>query len=191
MRPLTSRSGVRASLGAFLVAFGRLGAPFAVWVLGGCFTNGRDSSAGRASDPRSEGPRFDPGSRQFWGCMFALRCDFRRLVCMVSFVVAGFVSGTMGWSCFGNLACQAGFQFVCALCVCVCVWLGSACCCYRSNSNAAQHIETISGPVAQWIRHRPTEPGIAGSSPAGVICRARAATISLARANFSSRRIRS
>ena len=27
----------------------------------------------------------------------------------------------------------------------------------------------ISGPVAQWIRHRPTEPGIAGSSPAGVI----------------------
>ena len=22
-------------------------------------------------------------------------------------------------------------------------------------------------PVAQWIRHRPTEPGIAGSSPAG------------------------
>ena len=26
-----------------------------------------------------------------------------------------------------------------------------------------------SGPVAQWIRHRPTEPGIAGSRPAGVI----------------------
>ena len=25
------------------------------------------------------------------------------------------------------------------------------------------------GPVAQWIRHRPTEPGIAGSSRAGVI----------------------
>ena len=25
------------------------------------------------------------------------------------------------------------------------------------------------GPVAQWIRHRPTEPGIAGSSPGGVI----------------------
>ena len=24
------------------------------------------------------------------------------------------------------------------------------------------------GLVAQWIRHRPTEPGIAGSSPAGV-----------------------
>ena len=24
------------------------------------------------------------------------------------------------------------------------------------------------GPVAQWIRHRPTEPGNAGSSPAGV-----------------------
>ena len=30
--------------------------------------------------------------------------------------------------------------------------------------------ETLAaGPVAQWIRHRPTEPGIAGSSPAGVI----------------------
>ena len=28
---------------------------------------------------------------------------------------------------------------------------------------------TARGPVAQWIRHRPTEPGIAGSSPAGVI----------------------
>ena len=27
-----------------------------------------------------------------------------------------------------------------------------------------------SGPVAQWIRHRPTEPGISGSTPAGVIC---------------------
>ena len=88
---------------------------------------------------------------------------------MVSFVVAGFVSGTMGFSCFENLACQTEFQFVCALCVRVCVWLGSACCCYKNNSNAAQHIETTSGPVAQWIRHRPTEPGIAGSSPAGVM----------------------
>ena len=28
---------------------------------------------------------------------------------------------------------------------------------------------TITGPVAQWIRHRPTEPGIAGLSPAGII----------------------
>ena len=27
----------------------------------------------------------------------------------------------------------------------------------------------VTGPVAQWIRHRPTEPGIASSSPAGVI----------------------
>ena len=25
------------------------------------------------------------------------------------------------------------------------------------------------GPAAQWIRHRPTEPGIAGLSPAGAI----------------------
>ena len=28
---------------------------------------------------------------------------------------------------------------------------------------------TIEGPVVQWIRHRPTESGIAGSSPAGVM----------------------
>ena len=28
--------------------------------------------------------------------------------------------------------------------------------------------KTSSGLVAQWIRHRPTEPGIAGSSPAEV-----------------------
>ena len=27
----------------------------------------------------------------------------------------------------------------------------------------------LTGPVAQWIRHRPTEPGIVGSSPTGVI----------------------
>ena len=27
----------------------------------------------------------------------------------------------------------------------------------------------LGGPVAQWIRHRPTEPGIADSSPAGVM----------------------
>ena len=32
----------------------------------------------------------------------------------VSLVVAGFVSGTMGFSCFENLARQAGFEFVCA-----------------------------------------------------------------------------
>ena len=31
-------------------------------------------------------------------------------------------------------------------------------------------ISSVNGPVAQWIRHRPTEPGIAGSSPAGVNC---------------------
>ena len=33
----------------------------------------------------------------------------------------------------------------------------------------ALHVLLASGPVAQWIRHRLTEPGIAGSSPAGVI----------------------
>ena len=35
--------------------------------------------------------------------------------------------------------------------------------------NTDNGIGTSLGPVAQWIRHRPTEPGIAGSSPAGVI----------------------
>ena len=29
--------------------------------------------------------------------------------------------------------------------------------------------DASSGPVAQWIRHRPTEPGIVGSSPTGVM----------------------
>ena len=28
--------------------------------------------------------------------------------------------------------------------------------------------KSIEGPVAQWIRHRPMEPGIVGSSPTGV-----------------------
>jgi hypothetical protein len=36
---------------------------------------------------------------------------------VVAFVVARFVSGTMGFSCFENLACQAEFQFVCAWCL--------------------------------------------------------------------------
>jgi hypothetical protein len=27
----------------------------------------------------------------------------------------------------------------------------------------------VDGPVARWLRHRPTEPGISASSPAGVI----------------------
>ena len=36
---------------------------------------------------------------------------------VVSYVVVGFVSGTMGFSCFENLACQAEFQSVCAWCV--------------------------------------------------------------------------
>ena len=34
---------------------------------------------------------------------------------------------------------------------------------------ALRQAALLIGPVAQWIRHRPTEPGIAGSSPAGVI----------------------
>ena len=33
---------------------------------------------------------------------------------------------------------------------------------------AAMENHKITYTVAQWIRHRPTEPGIAGSSPAGV-----------------------
>ena len=32
-----------------------------------------------------------------------------------------------------------------------------------------RNVNHFIGPVDQWIRHRPTEPGIAGSSPAGVI----------------------
>lgn len=38
-----------------------------------------------------------------------------------------------------------------------------------STSSPHCDLNHASGPVAQWIRHRPTEPGIAGSSPAGVI----------------------
>ena len=47
---------------------------------------------------------------------------------------------------------------------------------HMSEQSTSQHQfavvcrQTSSGPVAKWIRHRPTEPGIAGSSPAGVIC---------------------
>ena len=39
----------------------------------------------------------------------------------------------------------------------------------RTSNYLKIHIAAAAGPVAQWIRHRPTEPGIAGSSPAGVI----------------------
>ena len=39
-----------------------------------------------------------------------------------------------------------------------------------SDEAEFSQLQIITGPVAQWIRHRPTEPGIAGSSPAGVIC---------------------
>ena len=41
---------------------------------------------------------------------------------------------------------------------------------YQPGSTLFLHLAQLPiGPVAQWIRHRPTEPGIAGSSPAGVI----------------------
>ena len=40
---------------------------------------------------------------------------------------------------------------------------------YREASNSSTSLITARGPVAQWIRHWPTEPGIAGSSPAGVM----------------------
>ena len=45
------------------------------------------------------------------------------------------------------------------------------CCMTRCTllPKAANTYKHATGPVAQWIRHRPTEPGIAGSSPAGVI----------------------
>ena len=43
-------------------------------------------------------------------------------------------------------------------------WTGTRC-----KDNRFQLSAKFYGPVAQWIRHRPTEPGIAGSSPAGFI----------------------
>ena len=47
--------------------------------------------------------------------------------------------------------------------------------CRRGRCEKAQTCDLMAhqseGPVAQWIRHRPTEPGIAGSSPAGVMFR--------------------
>ena len=39
--------------------------------------------------------------------------------------------------------------------------------CTRSSSDGCRPMP--SGPVAQWIRHRPTEPGIVGSSPTRII----------------------
>ena len=45
---------------------------------------------------------------------------------------------------------------------------------------------STTGPVAQWIRHRPTELGIAGSSPAGVRCSRFNMTQRLCRSDFSS-----
>ena len=41
--------------------------------------------------------------------------------------------------------------------------------------------------MAQWIRHRPTEPGIAGSSPAGVIIAPSAAAPVLWQKSMSAR----
>ena len=55
-----------------------------------------------------------------------------------------------------TLSCQVG------------VWVSldiSGCFRVRNSIFSWFHI----GPVAQWIRHRPTEPGIVGSSPTGVI----------------------
>ena len=45
----------------------------------------------------------------------------------------------------------------------------------QAHAGATQQLalQMGSGPVAQWIRHRPTEPGIAGSSPASAICTTR------------------
>ena len=39
----------------------------------------------------------------------------------------------------------------------------------QQSPNVMPVTSETTGPVAQWIRHRPTEPGIAGSSAAGVI----------------------
>ena len=45
----------------------------------------------------------------------------------------------------------------------------SKCCCFLLCNSFGAVYGMASAPVAQWIRHRPTEPGIAGSSPAGVL----------------------
>ena len=37
------------------------------------------------------------------------------------------------------------------------------------STNTSVFVLQPRGPVAQWIRHRPTEPGIVGSNPTGVI----------------------
>ena len=50
---------------------------------------------------------------------------------------------------------------------------GTGCCLSRSSAtmgNMLPFVEILRiGPVAQWIRHRPTEPGIAGSSLPGSV----------------------
>jgi hypothetical protein len=38
----------------------------------------------------------------------------------------------------------------------------------QPRATCCSFLEDAMGPVARWIRHRPTEPGGAGSSPAGV-----------------------
>ena len=50
-------------------------------------------------------------------------------------------------------------------------WFRIGMCCAASPSlrEAASLDLYVCGPVAQWIRRRPTEPETAGSSPAGVI----------------------
>ena len=53
--------------------------------------------------------------------------------------------------------------------VCI-IWLLRLCGCFQLCLRLfAVPLVCLDGPVAQWIRHRPTEQGIAGSSLAGVI----------------------
>ena len=52
------------------------------------------------------------------------------------------------------------------MCVCLHVGLSEG---GGGGQQAGGEVVVAIAPVAQWIRHRPTEPGIAGSSPAGFI----------------------
>ena len=53
--------------------------------------------------------------------------------------------------------------------VCI-LWLLRLCGCFKLCLRlVAVPLVCVDGPVAQWIRHLPTEQWMAGSSPAGVI----------------------
>ena len=61
--------------------------PSEAWICGisgePAWQGGRDSSVGRALDWRSKGPRFDPGSRQFFGAFNQKKASWRVLLHVV------------------------------------------------------------------------------------------------------------